>query len=167
MKLLLLRSRIDLIQYSVLAKSISKSFGPDCEIDYFVTQCSGNIYNMDRLFFTIGSLSGFICVALGSFAAHSLKARLSPDMLMTFETGVRYQMYHAFALIAVGLAHTRWPGAVLTASGWLFIGGTVLFSGSLYALGLSGVRWLGVITPIGGCALLVGWLCLGWAVWHI
>jgi uncharacterized membrane protein YgdD (TMEM256/DUF423 family) len=121
---------------------------------------------MDRLFFTLGSLSGFIGVALGAFAAHALKARLDADHLVSFEIGVRYQMYHAFALLAVGWAHTHWPGAVLSASGWLFVIGTVLFSGSLYALSLSGLRWrLGAITPIGGCALLAGWLCLAWAVW--
>ena len=120
---------------------------------------------MDRLFFAIGSLSAFVGVALGAFGAHALKARLAADMLGTFEVGVRYQMYHAFALLAVGWAHTRWPGAALTASGWLFVAGTVLFSGSLYVLSLSGARWLGAITPFGGLALLAGWLCLAWAVW--
>ena len=119
---------------------------------------------MDRLFVTIGSLSGFLGVALGAFAAHALANRIDADMLASFEVGVRYQMYHSFALIAVGWAHTRWPGAALSASGWLFAVGTALFSGSLYALSLSGVRWLGAITPVGGCALLAGWLCLAWAV---
>jgi len=119
---------------------------------------------MDRLFFKIGSLSGFLGIALGAFAAHALKGRLDADLLVSFEVGVRYQMYHSFALLAVGWAHTRWPGAVLTASGWLFVVGTVLFSGSLYALSVSGVRWLGAITPIGGYALLAGWLCLAWSV---
>jgi uncharacterized membrane protein YgdD (TMEM256/DUF423 family) len=120
---------------------------------------------MDRLFFTIGALSGFVGVALGAFAAHALKGRLDADHLVTFEVAVRYQMYHAFALLAVGWAHTRWPGVVLTASGWLFVIGTVLFSGSLYVLSLSGTRWLGAITPLGGVALLAGWLCMMWAVW--
>jgi uncharacterized membrane protein YgdD (TMEM256/DUF423 family) len=120
---------------------------------------------MDRLFFVLGALSGFVGVALGAFAAHALKARLDAAMLATFETGVRYQMFHALALLAVGWAHTRWPGAVLSASGWLFLAGTLLFSGSLYALSLSGVRWLGAITPLGGVAFLAGWLCLAWAAW--
>jgi len=120
---------------------------------------------MDRLFFTLGALSGFIGVALGAFAAHGLKSRLTPELLTTFEVGVRYQMYHAFALLAVGWAQTRWPGTVLNASGWLFAAGTMIFSGSLYALSLSGARWLGAITPIGGLALLAGWLCLAWAAW--
>ena len=119
---------------------------------------------MDRLFFKIGSLCAFVGVGLGAFGAHALKGRLDADMLATFEVGVRYQMYHAFALLALAWAHTRWPGAVLTASGWLFVAGTVLFSGSLYALSLSGVRGLGAITPVGGLALLAGWLCLAWAV---
>jgi len=120
---------------------------------------------MDRLFFAIGCLSGFIGVALGAFAAHALKSRLDAELLATFEVGVRYQMYHAFALLAVGWAQTRWPGAALDASGWLFVAGTLIFSGSLYALGLSGLRWLGAITPIGGIALLAGWMCLAWAAW--
>lgn len=120
---------------------------------------------MDKLFFALGCVSGFLGVALGAFGAHALKSRLDADMLAAFEVGVRYQMYHAFALLAVAWAQTRWPGAVLTAGGWLFVGGTVIFSGSLYALSLSGVRWLGAITPFGGLALLAGWLCLAWAVW--
>ena len=116
------------------------------------------------MFFAIGALSGFIGVALGAFAAHGLKARLDPDLLATFEVGVRYQMYHAFALLAVGWAQTRWPGRVLNASGWLFVAGTVIFSGSLYALSMSGMRWLGAVAPVGGVALLAGWLCLAWTV---
>jgi uncharacterized membrane protein YgdD (TMEM256/DUF423 family) len=120
---------------------------------------------MDRLFFTLGALSGFIGVALGAFAAHGLKSRLTPELLAIFEVGVRYQMYHAFALLAVGWAQTRWPGAVLTAGGWLFVAGTVIFSGSLYMLSLTGEKWLGAAAPAGGLALLGGWLCLAWAGW--
>ena len=120
---------------------------------------------MDRLFFALGAISGFIAVALGAFAAHGLKSRLDAAMLATFETGVRYHMYHALALIGVAWACSRWPGATVNAAGWLFIAGTVLFSGSLYALSLTGVRSLGAITPFGGLAFLAGWLCLAWAAW--
>lgn len=117
---------------------------------------------MDRLFFAAGAISAFIAVAAGAFGAHGLKARLSPDMLGVFEIGVRYQMYHALALFAVAWAYTRWPATLVTASGVLFILGTVIFSGSLYLLSLSGTRWLGAITPIGGLAFLAGWVCLAW-----
>jgi uncharacterized membrane protein YgdD (TMEM256/DUF423 family) len=120
---------------------------------------------MDRIFFVIGSLSAVIGVALGAFGAHGLKARLSGDLLATFEVGVRYQMYHALALLAVAWACTKWPGTAVTTAGWLFVAGTILFSGSLYALSLTGARWLGAITPVGGLALLGGWLCLAWAAW--
>jgi uncharacterized membrane protein YgdD (TMEM256/DUF423 family) len=118
---------------------------------------------MVRLFFSIGCVFAFLGVGLGAFGAHALKARLDANLLATFEVGVRYQMYHALALLAVAWAHTRWPGALVTASGWLFVAGTVVFSGSLYVLSLSGARWMGAITPIGGLALLAGWLCLAWA----
>ena len=118
---------------------------------------------MERLFFVIGSVSAFVAVALGAFAAHALKARLDAGTLATFEIGVRYQMVHALALLAVAWAQTRWPGTLTIAAGWLFIAGTLLFSGSLYLLVLSGARWLGAVTPLGGLAFLAGWLCLAWA----
>jgi uncharacterized membrane protein YgdD (TMEM256/DUF423 family) len=121
---------------------------------------------MDRLFFVLGALSGFAGVALGAFAAHGLKSRLGPELLATFEIGVRYQMFHALALLAVGWAQTRWPGPALAASGWLFVAGTLLFSGSLYALSLTGEKWLGAVAPAGGLALLGGWLCLAWGAWR-
>ena len=120
---------------------------------------------MDRLFIGLGSFSAFLGVALGAFAAHALKTRIAADLLITFEVGVRYQMYHALALLAVGVAYSRWPGSVLAASGWLFVTGTLLFSGSLYALGFSGIRALGAVTPLGGLAFLAGWLCFAWAAW--
>ncbi|MDH4059258.1 MAG: DUF423 domain-containing protein [Aquincola sp.] len=121
---------------------------------------------MDRLFFTLGCASAGIAVALGAFGAHALKARLAPDMLAVYEVGVRYQLVHALALLAVAWAATRWPGSLVNASGWLFVAGTLLFSGSLYALGISGVRVLGAITPIGGVAWLAGWACLAWGAWR-
>jgi uncharacterized membrane protein YgdD (TMEM256/DUF423 family) len=120
---------------------------------------------MDRLFFLIGALSAFAGVAAGAFGAHGLKERLSAEMLAVFETGVRYQMYHAFALLAAAWAADRWPGALTSAAGWLFVAGTLVFSGSLYALSLTGQRWLGAITPAGGLAFLAGWLCLAAACW--
>jgi uncharacterized membrane protein YgdD (TMEM256/DUF423 family) len=86
-------------------------------------------------------------------------------MLATFEVGVRYQMYHAIALLAVGLAHKSGASPLLAASGWLFVIGIVIFSGSLYVLSLSGIRWFGAITPFGGIAFLAGWACLAWSVW--
>jgi uncharacterized membrane protein YgdD (TMEM256/DUF423 family) len=118
---------------------------------------------VDRLFFSLGATSAFVAVAAGAFGAHALRARLSPELLAVFETGARYQMYHALGLMAVAWAVTRWPGALPQWAGWLFVAGTALFSGSLYALALSGVRWLGAITPLGGVAFLAGWICLALA----
>lgn len=121
---------------------------------------------MDRLFFLIGTLSAFVGVAAGAFGAHGLRSRLGEDMLATFEIGVRYQMYHALALLAAAWASSRWPGSLTSAAGWLFLAGTIIFSGSLYVLSLTGLRWLGAVTPIGGLALLAGWLCLAAACWN-
>ncbi len=116
---------------------------------------------MNQLFFLLGSISGGLAVALGAFGAHALKARLTSDLLTTFETGVRYQMYHALALLAVAVAITRASDSgLLNAAGWLFVAGTLLFSGSLYLLCLTGKRWLGAITPLGGLAFIAGWICL-------
>jgi uncharacterized membrane protein YgdD (TMEM256/DUF423 family) len=116
---------------------------------------------MIQLFFFLGSLSGGLAVALGAFGAHALKARLTPELLTTFETGVRYQMYHALAMLAVALAMKQVPTpSLLNAAGWLFVAGTLLFSGSLYLLCLTRKRWLGAVTPFGGLALIAGWACL-------
>jgi uncharacterized membrane protein YgdD (TMEM256/DUF423 family) len=117
----------------------------------------------DRAFFVLGSVSALLSVAAGAFGAHALRSRLAPEMLALFETAARYQMYHALALLAVAWAVGRWPGPLMVWSGWLFIAGTLLFSGSLYALALTGLRWLGAITPLGGVCFLVGWLCLALA----
>jgi uncharacterized membrane protein YgdD (TMEM256/DUF423 family) len=121
---------------------------------------------MDRLFCALGAVSAFLAVATGAFGAHALRGRLPPESLAVFETASRYQMYHALGLLVVSWAATRWPGSLPHVAGWLFVVGTVLFSGSLYALSLTGIRWLGVITPLGGVALLGGWLCLALAA-HI
>jgi uncharacterized membrane protein YgdD (TMEM256/DUF423 family) len=120
---------------------------------------------MERVFFGLGSISAGLAVALGAFAAHGLRARISPEALQTFETGARYHMYHALALLVVAWAATRWPGGAVTAAGWLFVAGTLLFSGSLYLLAVTGVRVLGAITPFGGLAFILGWLALAWAAW--
>ena len=121
---------------------------------------------MDRLFLTMGAASAFIGVAAGAFGAHALKGRIGQAALDTFETGARYQMYHAFALIAAAWVVARWPGPYGTTAGWLFLAGTVIFSGSLYVLSLSGARWLGAITPLGGLSFLAGWVYLIRAVWQ-
>src|SRR6266540_3445569 len=124
---------------------------------------------MDRVFITVAALSGFVAVAAGAFGAHALRDRLSPSLLDTFQTGVAYQMYHALALLAVGIVLARFSvdgSTWLTIAGWLFIAGTVLFSGSLYLLALTDTRWLGAITPLGGVAFLLGWLGLAIGIWR-
>ena len=115
----------------------------------------------ERLFVALGAFSAFIAVAAGAFGAHGLKTRLAPDLLAVFEVAVRYQMYHALGLFACAWAVGKWPGALASSAGWLFVAGTLVFSGSLYVLSLTGVRWLGAITPLGGLAFLAGWVCLG------
>ena len=118
---------------------------------------------MERVFTLAGAAAGLLGVGLGAFAAHALGARLEPRDLQTFETGVRYQMYHALALLAVAWAVGRWSGPAAQLAGWAFLTGIVVFSGSLYLLVLTGERWLGAVTPLGGVAFLVGWAALAWA----
>lgn len=112
---------------------------------------------MNPPFLAIAAAFGFLGIAAGAFGAHGLKNMLAPDMLEVFETAVRYQMYHVFALIAVVLLADRGESDLLSWSGWLFVAGAIIFSGSLYILSLTGVRWLGAITPIGGACFLAGW----------
>ena len=107
-----------------------------------------------------------IGVGLGAFGAHGLKARVSPEMLAVFETGVRYHLLHALGLLAVGWAAGRWPGSWTQAAGVLMILGILLFSGSLYLMVLTGARWLGAITPLGGVAFIVSWLLLAVAAFR-
>jgi len=118
-----------------------------------------------RLFVVIGSVSAFLAVALGAFAAHALKEKLPSDLFAIWEVGVRYHLYHALALFAVAWVTQQWPAANAAPAGWLFVAGTVIFSGSLYALSLSGLRMLGAVTPVGGLCFLAGWAWLAWSVW--
>ncbi|MFK8031349.1 MAG: DUF423 domain-containing protein [Gammaproteobacteria bacterium] len=115
---------------------------------------------MKANWFTVGALFGASGVVLGAFGAHALKARVSESLLAVFEVAVRYQMYHALALLAVGWAATRWSGTWSTAAGWLFTVGIIFFSGSLYTMTFTGARWLGAITPIGGLFLILAWVAL-------
>ena len=115
---------------------------------------------MDRTFLLVGALAGVIGVALGAFGAHALRGRLSPEMLAVFETGVRYHMYHALALLLTAAILGRIDGRSIVAAGWFFTAGIVLFSGSLYLLAATGITLLGAITPLGGVAFLIGWACL-------
>jgi uncharacterized membrane protein YgdD (TMEM256/DUF423 family) len=117
---------------------------------------------MDRVFLALGALSALIAVAAGAFGAHALRNRLAPDTLSVFEIAARYQMYHALALLGVAWAASRWPGGAVVAAGWLFVIGTVIFSGSLYLLSFTGQRWLGAVTPLGGLAFILGWAALAW-----
>jgi uncharacterized membrane protein YgdD (TMEM256/DUF423 family) len=119
---------------------------------------------VSRRWVAIGALSAAVAVAAGAFGAHALKARFGPDALAVWETAARYQMYHALALVALGPIAQAWRAPALRAAGWLFVAGTVLFSGSLYLLVLTGVRGLGAVTPAGGVALIAGWLCVAWGV---
>lgn len=122
---------------------------------------------MERFFLVAGALSGGLAVAAGAFGAHALKARLPADLLAVFQTGAQYQLAHALALLASGWLVHRAPGGAASAAGWLFLAGTVLFSGSLYALALTGVRALGAVTPLGGVAFLAGWAALAVAAFRL
>jgi len=123
---------------------------------------------MAKLFLTLGSLSGLLAVVLGAFGAHALKARLDTAALAIFDTASQYHFYHSLALLVVGLLAITYPvSGYLKASGWLFVFGILVFSGSLYVLSVSGVRWLGAVTPIGGLAFIAGWFCLAAASWTL
>ncbi len=116
--------------------------------------------------FALGACSAAIAVVMGAFGAHALRSILAADMLAVFETGVRYQMYHALALLATSWSAARWglnqPRSV-AAAGWCFGLGTVFFSGSLYILSVTGAGWIGAVTPIGGVFFVAGWIALGYS----
>nr|WP_024309855.1 DUF423 domain-containing protein [Pseudomonas sp. P818] len=122
---------------------------------------------MARLWLLLSAFAGFTGVALGAFAAHGLKNRLTPEYLAVFQTGTHYQLIHALALFGVGLLALHMPGRLVNLAGGAFAVGILLFSGSLYLLTLSGIGKLGMITPFGGVAFLIGWLSLGLAAWRL
>ncbi|MCX7141579.1 MAG: DUF423 domain-containing protein [Proteobacteria bacterium] len=111
-----------------------------------------------RLFLPIGCIAALLAVAIGAFGAHGLKARVAPDLMAVFKTGVEYHFYHALGMVLVGLAAFHLPqSGHLKAAGWCMLAGIVLFSGSLYLLALTGLAWLGAVTPFGGLAFLAAW----------
>jgi uncharacterized membrane protein YgdD (TMEM256/DUF423 family) len=128
---------------------------------------------MTKIFLALGSIFGALSVAFGAFASHALQNKLTPKALAIWETGTRYQMYHALALILVALlwqrleTNTSSIALALNVAGLAFITGITLFSGSLYLLSFSNIKWLGLITPLGGVAFLIGWSCLVVTAWGI
>ena len=121
---------------------------------------------MSRKFGYLSAVLAGLSVAAGAFGAHSLKGIISADMLVVFETAVRYQMYHALALLIVSGMPSDFPERGLRAAGWCFVAGIILFSGSLYVVALTSIRWMGAITPLGGIAFLAGWVTLAWNLWQ-
>lgn len=111
-------------------------------------------------YFILGSIAGFLAVALGAFGAHALRDKLPENRLAVYHTGVQYQMYHAFALVVVAILMSMGHSSALNWAGSLFTAGIVLFSGSLYTLAVTGIRKLGAITPLGGLCFLAGWIAL-------
>jgi len=115
---------------------------------------------MPRRWVIVASINGLLAVALGAFGAHSLKHIIDESALATYEVGVRYQMYHALALLGVACFMSIQPTKMVKASAWCMLIGILFFSGSLYGLSLAGWRWLGPVTPLGGFFFILGWLCL-------
>jgi uncharacterized membrane protein YgdD (TMEM256/DUF423 family) len=124
---------------------------------------------MMQIFLSVAAILGGLSVVAGAFASHALRERISERSLEIFDVGARYQMYHALALllVAVLISRTPSPPTTLIASGWLFIVGIAIFSGSLYALSLTGMKILGAITPLGGVAFILGWGALAIAAWNL
>jgi len=119
-----------------------------------------------RLALVAASLLMAVAVGLGAFGAHALKARVAPDMLAIWQTGVTYHAWHALGLLLLGLLMLHAPGSsALRYAAWLFVAGIVLFAGSLYLLALGAPRWFGAITPFGGLAFIVGWIMTVVAAW--
>ncbi|QDP41709.1 DUF423 domain-containing protein [Radiobacillus deserti] len=117
-----------------------------------------------KLIFLLGVLNGFLAVALGAFGAHGLEGKLSEKMIKTWEKAVTYQMFHTMALFVTGILMMKSQVSSLTAAGWMFFIGILLFSGSLYIYSTTGIKMLAMITPVGGLAFLIGWVILGLAI---
>ena len=112
-----------------------------------------------KLFLLLGGINAALVVMLGAFGAHGLKTKLTAEMLVVYQTGVHYHLFHALGLLAVGLVATQIADSVyLRWSGWLMLAGIILFSGSHYVLSVSGLRWLGMVTPFGGVAFIAAWI---------
>ncbi|MEJ2454815.1 MAG: DUF423 domain-containing protein [Candidatus Thiodiazotropha sp.] len=122
---------------------------------------------MARKFLILAAISGMLLVILGAFGAHALEARLPAAHLVWWQKAVNYQGLHTLALFGTGLLALHHPGRALNIAGWLFLGGILLFSGSLYLLTLTGLRTLGMITPLGGTAFIAGWFALALAAWRL
>ena len=121
---------------------------------------------MNKLFLQAGAILGAIGVMLGAFGAHAFKDKLTASGRMeTFETAVKYQFYHALALVLVGFLTKEIISRNLAYSGYCFLAGTLIFSGSLYLICFTGIKTFGAIAPIGGLLMIAGWLLLFWAVW--
>ena len=121
---------------------------------------------MHKHFLIFASLSAFLAVALGAFAAHGLRGKLDEHMMEVFQTAVRYHFFHALGLALIAVLAKQYPDSkTLNRAGWLLLAGIVLFSGSLYLLVLGGWTWLGMITPLGGTAFLAAWGLLAWFAW--
>lgn len=122
---------------------------------------------MAKTLLMVAAISGLLAVVIGAFGAHGLKGRITTDLMAIFQTGVQYHFYHTLALLLVGILMLQFPQiSLLKWSGWLFIVGIVIFSGSLYALAITDIKWLGAITPIGGVAFIAGWLTMAIAIYN-
>jgi uncharacterized membrane protein YgdD (TMEM256/DUF423 family) len=121
---------------------------------------------LSRRLIAVGCVVAGIGVAAGAFGAHMLKTILEPPMLAAYDTATRYQMYHAFGMVLVGIAMRVYGDRRLAMAGWLFVAGMVLFCGSLYGIALAGLKWLGPITPVGGLMFIIGWGIFGWRMWQ-
>ena len=117
-----------------------------------------------KILLVLGALNSALAVILGAFGAHGLKSRVDESMLAVWSTASEYHFYHALAMLLCGLLARAFGASGMVTAGWVLFAGTLVFSGSLYVLVLSGQKWIGAITPLGGTALIIGWLMLAWSL---